>query len=280
LKKEAEVKSEFSLSVKNKIYRFEGTFIPLFVVGRYSLGSYCKLTDLSAAIEAERAKVYSHSVQKIAHEIKTPLSSILFTVKTLELRLKQEKTTSDEEILEDVSLIEKEVLRMKSLTNNLLKFANLQTPKLDEVQFSNVVEGALAKFDSYRGKGIEFIVNGCHDKFILGDMYQLIEALQVIIENGIDSMNGRGKILINCTRESVNERYYMKLTISDDGPGIKKDIKNILFDPYVTTKKEGTGMGLAIAKKIIEDHGSDITFVTGSTGTTFIIYLTCIEKGN
>ena len=276
LEKGKEVKSEFSLSARNKIYRFEGTFIPLFVVGSYSLGSYCKLTDLSAAIETERAKVYSHSVQKIAHEIKTPLSSILFTVKTLELRLKQSNTTPVDEIIEDISLVEKEVLRMKSLTNNLLKFANLQTPKLDKVRFSNVVEGSLAKFDSYKGKGIEFIVNGCEDKFILGDMYQLIEALQVIIENGIDSMKGSGKILINCTRESINDKFFMKLTITDEGPGIKEEIKNVLFDPYVTTKKEGTGMGLAIAKKIIEDHGSTITYVTGESGTTFIIYLTCI----
>ncbi len=280
LEKRNEVKSEFSLSAKNKIYRFEATFIPLFVVGRYSLGSYCKLTDLSATIEAERAKVYSHSVQKIAHEIKTPLSSILFTIKALELRLRQNNTTPVEDIIEDISLVEKEVMRMKALTNNLLKFANLQTPKFDKVKFSSVVEGALAKFNSYQGKGIKFIVSGCDDNYILGDMYQLIDALQVIIENGIDSMNGRGKILIRCTRESINDKSYIKLTISDEGTGIKDDIRNVLFDPYVTTKKEGTGMGLAIAKKIIEDHGSDITFVTGSTGTTFIIYLAYIEKGN
>ncbi len=271
-----ELTSEFTLVTNEKIFRVKGTFIPFILYGRITIGYYCNLINLSKEIEVERAKVFSHSIQKVAHEIKTPLNSIIFILKGIELQYRSEENLDSEEVMTDLKQISNEVKRISTLTNNLLKFANLEKPHFQTVKIDKIFMQSISKFEGYKRKGIEFKLTGIMGEVFV-DEFQMIEAFQVLIENSIDAMAGVGNIEIKSQKEIIDDIVYLKISISDEGEGIPEDIQNVLFDPYVTTKIHGTGMGLAIARKIIEDHGSEVKFVTGPNGTTFSFYLKCIN---
>ncbi len=270
--------AEFTISSESQILRVRGTFTPFKLIGTYLLGYYCSLIDLSKAIEAERAKVYSHSIQKVAHEIKTPLNSLLFIIKSLEFQHNGEEEINSKEVLSDIKIMEKEIKRIKMLTNNLLKFANLQKPHFQVVNIEKIIVESLNKFNTYRGKGVEFKISGFLGT-VFADEFQIKEALQVLIENSIDAMKANGKIEITISKEKLNYEDYLKIIVADEGMGIPEEIRDVLFDPYVTTKLHGTGMGLAIAQKIVEDHGSKLVFETGEDGTIFSFYLKCVNCG-
>ncbi len=273
-----EATAEFTVSTDKQILRVKGTFIPFVLFNSYPIGYYCSLVDLSKSIEAERAKVYSHSIQKVAHEIKTPLNSLLFTVKSLEFQHKSDEEVNQEEILSDLRLLETEVKRIKTLTNNLLKFANLQKPHFKEVNIEEIISKSIEKFEPYRGKGVEFKITGALGT-VFADEFQMKEAFQILIENSIDAMKANGKVEIIISKEVIHDVEFLKIMLLDEGGGIPEKIHDVLFDPYVTTKLHGTGMGLAIAQKIVEDHGSKLTFTTGPNGTIFSFYLKCINCG-
>jgi signal transduction histidine kinase len=86
-------------------------------------------------------------------------------------------------------------------------------------------------------------------------------ALQAVIENAIEALQGEGIILISnalIQKPEENFRSYIEIEITDNGPGISDEIKKKIFEPFFTTKEEGTGMGLPLARKIMEDHDGQI----------------------
>ncbi len=261
--------TQLVLNNGESIFKLILEFIPLSLSNGIKLGYYIRLTDLSEQIQVERAKVYSHSIQKITHEIKTPLSSILMNINALQIQLNQNSDLDKQETLEDLYFMEKEVERIRNLVNNLLKYADIRKPHFRAVNLESVIRKALKKFENFENKGFSFIVEVENDIEILVDEFQLIEAFHVFIENAIDAMNGIGEFKIVAQKQKEKGENIVRISLIDSGPGIPEEIQEIIFEPYVTTKKEGTGMGLQIAQKIIEDHGSKIEFTTDKNGTEF-----------
>jgi signal transduction histidine kinase len=107
-------------------------------------------------------------------------------------------------------------------------------------------------------------------------------AFQVFIENAIDALEGKGKIFIS----SVLAQYldhpfpeYLEIEIADNGPGIPESIRDTIFEPFYTTKENGTGMGLVIARKIIMDHNGSLELISKDHfGTVFRIHLPVQRK--
>ena len=109
------------------------------------------------------------------------------------------------------------------------------------------------------------------DKFILFDKNQFIEVIQIIVENSIDALKGKG--VIKFYIENINDKF-LTLVIEDNGVGIELENQGKIFEPYYTTKREGTGLGLAFAKKIVEDNlGIIIISSTHGKGTIVKIKL-------
>jgi len=215
------------------------------------LAFYIQLDDLSEDLLKDRAKTLAHSILKVAHEIKTPLSSVLLSLDSLEDNLNNagdKQSTAD-----DFLVARNEINRIKKFINNFLKFANMTEPQIEESSLNEIINGALLKFSIYISKGMLIDINIDDKIIVLADTYQIGEVFQVLIENSIDALHGKGRIKINTINE--NDKC-VKVTISDNGEGINEDQLHSIFQPYMTTKKDGTGMGLAIAKKILEDHGS------------------------
>ncbi len=249
---------------KKKSVKLKVILYPLKTEFNSVIGHLLTLNDLTHHLLKERSDILSHSIQKVAHEIKTPLSSILLNLDSIENEINSNPENSAD-VVRDLNIVRKEIERIKGFTNNFLKFANLRKPNFQYVTAAELIYNSLLKFESYLLRDIR-IEKEIEDNLIIwADPYQIEEALQILIENAIDAVRGKGKIKIVCKRKEGKACFY----IEDNGSGIPNGIRKTLFDPYVTTKPEGTGMGLSIAKKILEDHDSILQFDSSPEGTVF-----------
>lgn len=270
----AQMDRELDIQFKEGYRKFNCSITPIKIFGTVPIAFQLRMEDFTDLIRRERSRVWFHSMQKIAHEIKTPLSSMLINLRAIEKNATSGKINS-ELISDDINLTKREISRIKSLTTNLLKFADLKKLNYQKVDLLEIIDRSKLKFESYTKRGIDLQINNYSSKTnILADAYQIEEVLQVLIENAIDAVSGKGSIIIEILECSDR----LKLKVSDNGNGIPaEDLKNI-FDPYFTTKKEGTGMGLAIANKIIKDHKSELLVESNvGKGTTFSFELNFAE---
>ncbi len=217
------------------------------------LVSYIQINDLTESLLSDRAKTLAHSIQKVAHEIKTPLSSVLLRLDSLEQNLIEEN--KNELVKDDFNIAREEIDRIKKFINSFLKFANMAGTQLNSYNLKELIENSLIRFSTYLSNGINIKIDVCENINVLVDSYQMEEVFQVFIENSIDAMHGKGNITISATEGKSSK---VAISIIDNGKGINKEQLPSIFQPYMTTKEDGTGMGLAIAKKILEDHGSEI----------------------
>ncbi len=262
LEKNEKLREEISfqhnqISLKGEFYGH-----PIRVLFGYIYGYYVEINDYSKPVIDDRLRVWSKTVQKMAHDIKAPLSSITLNMTTLNLKIADTAPEVYKTIEPELKLMLKEINRVKEKTINFLKFTNLEKPRLTQVPIKEIIDRTLALFKNYAEKSVHFFVeiDPAIDK-ILVDEQQLQMALQAIVENAIDAIRGQGSIAITVRKTvSVKDNFkdFVEIEIADTGPGIPQEIKDRIFEPYVTTKKEGTGMGLAIAQKIVREHDGEI----------------------
>jgi len=259
---------EEDLSFTTETGSFKGNIrvYPLVGPWRIPLGYSLEITDHSQPLIEERMQVWSKTVQKMAHDIKTPLSAIQLSLQTLQMKLADLAPHSMKQVEKDFQLLQTELKRVRNITKDFLKFANLEQPNFQVVSLSQVIENALNYFESYLNGNlhIQKELDIQHDR-LWADPQQLEMVFKIIIENAIDAMHGRGLILISTNLAQYLDKSFsefIEIDIADTGTGIEKEDEEKIFEPYFTTKSDGTGMGLAIARKIIKDHGGEITITT------------------
>ncbi len=235
----------------------------------YTFVYLIKIVDKTEDIINERIQVWSHTAQKLAHEIKSPLGSIQLNLSALKKRLTILKVNETKDIDEDISIINEQILRMKNLISSFLKVTNLEKSSIQPQEIELLINSALLKFKGYLAYGISIKFNKPLSNIkIQFDKNQFVEVIQIIVENSIDAMEGKGTISISHTTTNNT----LELHISDTGVGIEPINLHSVFDPYFTTKEEGTGLGLAFAKKIMEDNNGSIKIESDvSKGTKIIL---------
>ncbi len=224
--------------------------------------------------QTDHINAWSKSAQKIAHDIKTPLSSVALNLHSLQERLEKEKLADKAAIHDDIEIMKKELNRVGELTKSFLKFVDLEKPKFQVVDLKETVQHSVNHFKTFLNDQLSIETHFDEDAIeTWADPQQIEQVFQILIENSIDALRGDGKIQISTVVfEPVDEpsQKMIQIEVTDTGPGIdSKDIEKV-FDPSFTTKQDGTGMGLAIAKKTIEDHGGEIdVYSRKGLGTTF-----------
>jgi signal transduction histidine kinase len=212
----------------------------------------------------DKIHTWSRAVQKMAHDIKTPLSTVSLNLKALQLRLENITLTANDhsEFSDDIKMMQTELEHIHTMTKNFLKFSNLDQPHFQSFDIRQLIAKALEQYLPYSATGLKVNVSVDEDvKPVWADPQQIEMVLHIILENALVAMQGKGMISISANMAQFLERSfteYVEIEVADTGPGISEDDKMKIFEPYFTTKKVGTGMGLAIAKKIIEDHGGSI----------------------
>ncbi|MBZ0200715.1 MAG: hypothetical protein K8H86_12670, partial [Ignavibacteriaceae bacterium] len=257
-----------TINKKGNYIKIKCTCIPLKSPWRLNIAVYIRLEDISEQILSERQKVLAHSVQKVAHEIKTPLASILLNLDSIEENIGD----NTESVLKDISTSRQEIYRIRNFINSFLKLTNSHLPTFTPIKAELLINNALLRFSSYMAHNIKIEVSGDIHENVLCDSSQIEDTLQVFIENAIDAMNGQGKIVIKCRKLALGNRSYLEFNIADEGMGIDEKIRNSLFDPYTTTKLHGSGMGMAIAKKILDDHDCKINIKARDISGTIIVF--------
>jgi nitrogen fixation/metabolism regulation signal transduction histidine kinase len=219
--------------------------------------------DLASAreelVRAERVAAWREIAQRIAHEIKNPLTPIQMAIETLQRAHRKGAPQFDSLFGESAQTILDEVGRLKRIVAEFSSFARMPQPRLAPVDVSELVDSALAL---YKGGDTPLDLTLGRDlPPALADREQLTQVVINLVENARDAVAAGGRIRVS-TRSSDGR---VELEVADDGPGLSDEARAKLFTPYFTTKAKGTGLGLAIVHRIVRDHGGDIR-VGGAPG--------------
>jgi len=212
---------------------------------------------------AEQNKLWAGMAKETAHQIGTPLSSLLGWVELLRLENASEETVSE---------IEKDVSRLNTIAERFSKIGSV--PKLTKLDIVEETRTAFDYIQSRSFKQIDFHFNVDNDKPIYVDLnLQLYSwVIENLVKNAIDAMQGKGELSISVFRENSNAI----ITVTDSGKGIAKRLHKKIFEPGFTTKRRGWGLGLSLTKRIIADYHKGRIYVKKSEigkGTTFLIQL-------
>ncbi len=215
---------------------------------------------------AERLSTTGQMVSGIVHEIKNPLTSISGFAQVIE------EAVEDPMIKKHTRTIMEEAERLNKLARDLLGYAKVQKLELERVRIKVLIENVYEKLGpKLKSKMVTPKMNIPETlPPVYGDKDRLTQVFINLISNSVEAMKQSGG-----TVEVTAERDGDKLVIrcSDTGSGIPKEMKDKLFMPFVSGKKGGTGLGLALVKKIIEDHDGEILLGNREIGTEFIIKL-------
>lgn len=223
--------------------------------------------DISEIVSAERAQAWGEVARRLAHEIKNPLTPIQLSAERLARKLTGKLDTPDHAVLvKSVKTIVDQVDAMKRLVNEFRDYARLPTAELKPLQLNVLISEVMALYASEpsdrqeRARVVAELEPTC--PVIMGDEQQLRQVIHNLLQNAQDACEARTDPLPDarvCVRTEWSVlRGRVRLTVSDTGPGFPSHILRRAFEPYVTTKAKGTGLGLAVVKKIADEHGARI----------------------
>jgi nitrogen fixation/metabolism regulation signal transduction histidine kinase len=228
----------------------------------------------TALVKAEKISLWQSMAQQLAHEIKNPLTPIKLSAERVLRRWRNEPERIGSILEESMFAIIQETENLSTL---LTEFRTLSRPMEPSHTWTNVRNLAEEIIIPYRTSYPQINFNLSYmgeDIRVKVDKYRLSQVLTNLIINGIDAMNGAGSIEIRTDLVKKRESRYCRLGVKDTGKGISKEDSSQIFTPYYTTKESGTGLGLPIVERIVNDHGGTIWFNSAEgIGTTFFIDL-------
>ncbi|CAM3474446.1 sensor histidine kinase [Paracidovorax anthurii] len=221
--------------------------------------------DISEIVSAQRAQAWGEVARRLAHEIKNPLTPIQLSAERLEMKLAGKLGAAEEAVLaKSVKTIVEQVDAMKRLVNEFRDYARLPAAELQRLDLNALVADVLHLYGAENATvPVESELDPRCPR-IAGDAQQLRQVIHNLLQNAQDASEQRAReqgvpaapVRI-ATRWSETSRR-VRLTVSDAGTGFPANILQRAFEPYVTTKPRGTGLGLAVVKKIADEHGARI----------------------
>ena len=220
------------------------------------LGFVLIFEDLSELIKAQKAAAWREVAQRIAHEIKNPLTPIQLSAQRLRKKFQDKAPDFDRICDESTQVIINEVGSLKQMLDEFSKFARMPAPHMTVNSLDDVVKEVVALYDSAH-REVECVVTLDPDLPLFNfDREQIKRVLVNLCDNGIHAMNHKGHLWIT-TRYDTKQRRAV-VTVADEGTGIAPEDQEKLFVPYFSRKKTGTGLGLAIVRRIVTDHDGQI----------------------
>jgi nitrogen fixation/metabolism regulation signal transduction histidine kinase len=233
----------------------------------------------AALVKAEKISIWQNMAQQLAHEIKNPLTPIKLSAERVLRRWRNEPEKTGEILESSMLAIIQETEGLSTLLN---EFRTLSKPMEPSRSWTNLREAAVETVAPYQSAhpSVEFNLDHLGDDISVKiDKHRISQIVTNLIINAIDAMNGRGRIEIRADLVKKRESRYCRLSIRDTGKGISKEEGAFIFTPYFTTKESGTGLGLPIVERIVNDHGGAIWFNSAEgMGTTFFIDLPITES--
>jgi two-component system, NtrC family, sensor histidine kinase HydH len=217
-------------------------------------------------IRAERFAAIGEAAARLSHEIKNPLMLMGGFASQVRRHLPE-----DGKDYEKLGIIESEAKRLETLLNEVRDFTRPASPQIEIADLNETVSESLAIMAGAmeaRGITVETELDRTLPP-IPHDAARLKQVLLNLLKNSAEAMDSGGKVSV--ATATVGDRA--RVTVADTGGGIPAEVRDRVFDPFCTTKESGTGLGLAVCQRIVEDHHGDISFSSSASGTTFTVEL-------
>ncbi len=243
------------------------------------LGYVLTFDDITSLIAAQKMGAWSDIARRIAHEIKNPLTPIRLSAERLKNKLNNGKKIDKKVFEQSLDMITRQVDDIHHLVNEFSSFARMPSPKLKLININKIITDFVKPMVTSYENVIIDIDNIIDQAFVMADEKQIRQACSNLIKNSYENivLNNVSNGKISISFENKND--FASITISDNGTGIDKSILSKIIEPYYTTKVGNSGLGLAITKKIIDDHNGTILIKPKSfKGTSVIIKFPLISK--
>jgi signal transduction histidine kinase len=217
-------------------------------------------------LQQEKMAAFGLLAAGIAHEVGNPLTSISAIVQILQQR------NDDSYTQNKLHLVGGQLLRIQSILRELIEFSRPASNDRTSFSLLEIIEEALSIAKYYKRTGGRIAMPAIPPDLpsLFGVRDQLVQVFLNLILNAIDAVDREGHIDL----EVVPAGDAVEVRVHDDGPGIAPEQRARIFQPYFTTKKHGTGLGLFVTRKLVVDHGGTVDFVsTPGQGTTFRVRL-------
>jgi signal transduction histidine kinase len=216
-----------------------------------------ELADMSKKV------AWAEMARKVAHEIKNPLTPIQLSAEHLLKVYQDNKENFDEVLKESASYIITEVENLRNIAHEFLQTSKEASLKKEKLDLKELIRETVDPYKNLLAERIEFEESYQEQDFpFIGDKGKIKIVLRNILNNAIESIQDKGKVSITLEKEGST----FHLDITDTGTGIDEEMVERIFEPYFSTKDVGTGLGLPIAKKIIEDHEGTIQATVRTVG--------------
>jgi two-component system, NtrC family, nitrogen regulation sensor histidine kinase NtrY len=250
-------------------------------LGALKRGSILVLEDVTELLRAQRQLAWKEVAQRVAHEIKNPLTPIALSAERIRRHMDRNLPESPSVIRRCVDVILSSVESMSTLVDQFAALAQFPAAQPKPSDLNTIIESAVMLF---HGRLENITIEQCLARNlppVMADAQSLKRALANLIDNAAEAMeNSLLRVLSIETRVSENPGM-AELILSDTGHGLTGEMRERLFLPYVSTKQRGTGLGLAIAAKIVQEHHGAIRAENNSpAGARFILELPLAENGH
>lgn len=235
--------------------------------------------DISDVVSAQRSIAWGEVARRLAHEIKNPLTPIQLSAERLQMKLEAKLENQDAAILSKATgTIVNQVAAMKRMVDDFRNYAKTPPAVLTPLDLNALVEEILHLYVTGDERDIIRAELASGLPKVMGDETQLRQVIHNLLQNAQDAVGERHDKTIPGRIDVVTEAIHyqnsddealtaVRLTLRDNGPGFSTKILSRAFEPYVTSKPRGTGLGLAMVKKIIDEHGGRIDIKNRSDGS-------------
>ncbi len=225
-------------------------------------------------LQAERITAWQEIAQRLAHEIRNPLTPIKLSAQRM-LKKHDEGAPDFEKVLRPaVSSIITEVDNLERMLREFGEFAKLPMPQIGPARLTDMLEEVASVYRNLSGAVRIDLAEIDPSVVVAVDRAQMKRVFANLFTNAIQAMPDGGLLSVRADRIKKAHVSYWRIAVSDTGKGIPEKDMDSIFDPYFTTRKDGTGLGLAIVQRVVFDHKGNVWAESdGSTGTTFFIDL-------
>jgi two-component system, NtrC family, nitrogen regulation sensor histidine kinase NtrY len=235
--------------------------------------------DVTELVDAQRFIAWVDIAKRIAHEIKNPLTPIQLIVERLQKKFADQIHQDKNQFDKYLQTIERRVQDMRRMINEFVEFARLSQPQIASYDLCEIIkEVILLQQSNYPNINYVFTPeeNQC---FVKCDNMQIMQVLTNLCKNAAESLlisstdkKFIGEVVISIDKN--NSEDFVTVKVADNGGGIGTDILNQACEPYITTKKEGMGLGLSIVRRIIDEHHGKFSIQNNPNGLGVVVIFT------
>ncbi|TBR16786.1 HAMP domain-containing protein [bacterium] len=226
-------------------------------------------------IKKERLAAIGQMASVVGHEIRNPLAVINNSIFFIKTKMTKEGIL-DQKVERHISIIQSEVKQANSIIDEILTYSRSKELKPEVLKLNHWIEEMLSIYPFPAHITVAKNLDA-RDPVVYMDPEEMKQAIRNLMGNGIEVMPQQGTVKVGT---QIVDRSWVRMDVGDTGPGIPQDVLEKIFTPFYTTKARGTGLGLAVVKKVVDRHGGRVEVATEvGRGTMFSLFLPLHEPG-